>query len=102
MRVNLHTEHHLEFLSLTDAAQARLSLHLSNCHIVENHMSRLSYHSFIFPAFNLSYQAHAILLLSCHPRVTVMSYFVYKVIMDLSSIDHLCINPIRRIGLVHK
>ena len=25
--------------------------------------------------------------------------FVYKVIRDLESIDHLCINPIRRIGL---
>ena len=28
--------------------------------------------------------------------------FVYKVIKDLESIDHLCINPIRRIGLIHK
>ena len=28
--------------------------------------------------------------------------FVYKVIRDLESIDHLCINPIRRIGLIHK
>ena len=27
--------------------------------------------------------------------------FVYKVIWDLESIDHLCINPIRRIGLIH-
>ena len=33
-------------------------------------------------------------LLSCQPRVTVMSCFVYKVIRDLESIDHLCINPI--------
>ena len=41
MSVNLLTEHHLEFLSLEEAAQARLSLHLSNCHIVGNHMSRL-------------------------------------------------------------
>ena len=41
-------------------------------------------------------------LLSCQPRVTVKSYFVYKVIMDLSSIEHLCINPIHRIGLIHK
>ena len=32
----------------------------------------------------------------------VASYFVYKVIMDLSSIDHMCINPIGRIGLIHK
>ena len=28
--------------------------------------------------------------------------FVYKVIRDLQSIDHLCINPIHRIGLIHK
>ena len=43
-----------------------------------------------------------ICLLSCQPRVTVMSCFVYKVIRDLESIDHLCINPIHRIGLIHK
>ena len=27
-----------------EAAQARLSLHLSKCHIVGNHMSRLNFH----------------------------------------------------------
>ena len=31
----------LEFLSLKEAAQARLCLHLSKCHIVGNHMWRL-------------------------------------------------------------
>ena len=41
-------------------------------------------------------------LLSCQPRVTVTPFFVYKVIRDLYSIDHLCINPILRIGLIHK
>ena len=46
MSVKLLTEYHLEFLSLKEAAQARLSLHLSKCHIVGNHMSRL-----IFPYF---------------------------------------------------
>ena len=40
-------------------------------------------------------------LLSCQPRVTVTSCFVFKVIRDLELIDHLCINPIRRIGLIH-
>ena len=40
-------------------------------------------------------------ILSCQPRVTVTSCFVYKAIRDLESIDHLCINPIRRIGLIH-
>ena len=30
------------------------------------------------------------------------SCFVYKVIRDLELIDHLCINPILRMGLIHK
>ena len=34
----------------------------------------------------------------CPARVTVTSCFVYKVIRDLESVDHLCINPIRRIS----
>ena len=41
MTVKLLTEHHLEFLSLKEAIQAHLSLHLSKGHIVGNHMSRL-------------------------------------------------------------
>ena len=41
--VKLLTEHHLEFLSLMEVAQAGLSLHLSKCHIVGNHMSQLKY-----------------------------------------------------------
>ena len=41
-------------------------------------------------------------VLSCQPRVTVTSCFVYIFIGDLESIDHLCINPIHRIGLIHK
>ena len=41
-------------------------------------------------------------ILSCHPRVIVTSPFAYKVISDLESIDHLCSNHIRRIGLLHK
>ena len=43
MSVKLLTEHNLEFLSLKGGsnAQARLSLHLSKCHIVEDHMLRL-------------------------------------------------------------
>ena len=35
------TKHRLEFLSLKEATQARLSLHLSKCHIAVKHMSRL-------------------------------------------------------------
>ena len=38
------TEHHLEFLSLKKAAQARLSLHLLKYHVVGNHMAWLSHH----------------------------------------------------------
>ena len=41
--VKLLTEQHLEFLSLNEAAQARLSLHLSKCHIAGNHISRPIY-----------------------------------------------------------
>ena len=43
MSVKLLTEHHLEFLSLKEAAQARLSLHVSKCHIVGHPLSRLNY-----------------------------------------------------------
>ena len=43
MTVKRLIEHHLDFLSLKGAAQTRLSLHLSNCHIVWNHMSGLIY-----------------------------------------------------------
>ena len=42
MTHKLLTGHHFEFLSLKkEAAQARLSLHISKCHIVGNHMSWL-------------------------------------------------------------
>ena len=42
MVVKLLTEHHLEFLSYKKAAQVRLSLLLSKCHIVGNLMHRLT------------------------------------------------------------
>ena len=41
MIVKLLTEHHFEFLSLKEAAQARLILHLSKCQIVGNLITRL-------------------------------------------------------------
>ena len=44
MIVKLLTGHNLEFLCLKGVAQAHLSLHLSKCHIVENHMSRFLYY----------------------------------------------------------
>ena len=42
MIIKLLTAHHLEFLSLKEAAEARPSLHLSKCQIVGNLMSRLN------------------------------------------------------------
>ena len=44
MIVKLLTEHHLEFLSLREAAQDRLNLQMSKCHIVGNLMPRLNFH----------------------------------------------------------
>ena len=41
MIVKLQIEHHLEFLSLKEAAEARPSLQASKCHIVGNLMPRL-------------------------------------------------------------
>ena len=43
MTLRLLTKHHLEFLSLKGGSEARMSLHLSKCHIVGNHMSWLIY-----------------------------------------------------------
>ena len=43
MIVKLLTEHHLEFLSLKEAAEARPSLHLSKSQIVGNLLPRLIY-----------------------------------------------------------
>ena len=48
LRVKLLTEDHLDFLSLKGVAQARMSLHLSKCHIVGNHMLRLIYDGYMY------------------------------------------------------
>ena len=45
MTVKLLTDPHFRFLSLNEAAQARVSLHLSKYHIVGNLMPRLNCHS---------------------------------------------------------
>ena len=45
MIVKLLTKHHLEFLSLKEAAEARPSLHLLKCQIVGNLMPRLNYNT---------------------------------------------------------
>ena len=39
--IKILTEHHLEFLSLKGATQARPNLHLSKCHIVTVQMSMM-------------------------------------------------------------
>ena len=78
-------------LLLTSFRQFR---HTNRCTILFAHLSE---------QFNSGIQRLTrCLLLSCQPRVTVISCFVYKVIRDLQLIDHLCINPICRIGLIHK
>ena len=56
MSVKLLTEHHLEFLSLKQAAQDRLSLHLSKCHIVGNHMPWLKYATRYFGTYRIDEQ----------------------------------------------
>ena len=55
MSVKLLTEHHWEFLRLKEAAQARLSLHLSKYHIVGNHMSWLIYIRNLM-SYNITFQ----------------------------------------------
>ena len=47
MTVKLKTEHLLELLSLREAAQALLSLHLSKCHIVGIWKSLVAAHMFM-------------------------------------------------------
>ena len=43
MSVKLLTKHHLEFLSLKGGCTAHMSLHLSKCQIVGNHMAGLKF-----------------------------------------------------------
>ena len=45
MNIKLLNEHNLEVLSLKEGYKARLSVFISKCHIVGNHMSRLTCHS---------------------------------------------------------
>ena len=55
----------------------------------------------IYPVWIKSNRQYITDLLSCQSRVTV-TCFVYKVITDLESIDHLCIDPILWIGSICK
>ena len=54
MTVKLLTQLYCKFEVSKGAAQARLSLHLSKCHIVGNHMSRLIYVLFLSKMFQRS------------------------------------------------
>ena len=45
MNVEILSEHHLEFVSLKVNAEARMSLHMSKCHIVGNLMHWLNYNN---------------------------------------------------------
>ena len=47
MTVKLLTEQHLEFQASKEAAEARPSLHMSKCHIVENLLHWLIYVSLL-------------------------------------------------------
>ena len=63
MTVKIPTEHYLELLSLKRGYTGRLSLFMSKCHIVGNHMSRLNYNKAhemdeIFYVFALSVSVH--------------------------------------------
>ena len=60
MIVKLLTEHHLEFLSIKDAAETRPSLHMSKCHIVENLM-----HWLIINSFSCMHRIKAYHLIPC-------------------------------------
>ena len=54
MSIKLQIEHDFEFLSLKEATQARLSLHLSKCHIVRNRTFIL----FVFPKIQFPFNSH--------------------------------------------
>ena len=74
-----------------------MSTRKSTKHSIDPHSLNSAFVVRSFGNYNLM-----IHVLSCQPRVTVTSCFVYEVIRDLLSIDHLRINPIRRIGLILK
>ena len=86
MTVKLLAEHQLRFLSLMEAAQARLNLNLSKCHIVGNHMSRLNF------AYNHFYSMQHVLLFRgardqsfglCFPLFPYIVYARGKVLVRL-------------------
>ena len=77
MSVKLLNEHHFEL----EATQARLSLHLSKCHIVGNHMSGLKL-SWINPVtsmyFHVEWKAIWILISWLLRSHMIWTYTVFK------------------------
>ena len=71
MNIKLLTEHHLEFLSLKEVAQACLSLFMSKCHIAGNHMSRLIYFSINWSG--LVYKLLNCLVFFCEPEKLILA-----------------------------
>ena len=78
-----------------EAAQARLSLHLSKCHIVENHMTRLIY---MFMIFNCLPKSKINSLLYCdflHIYFLTQSAKVIKAVL-IAFIQHVCVGGISK------
>ena len=81
MSVKLQTEHYLEFLSLKEAAQARLSLHMSKlphcwksrvvAHLLIVGGKRRTFRLLRMYILGKSVPDLHLRLLSCRPRVTV-------------------------------
>ena len=67
MCVKLLTEHHFEFLSLKEAAQVHLSLHMSKNHIVGNHIAWLMFCLCILAGVRMKYPSCYILLVDPAP-----------------------------------
>ena len=86
MSVKLLTEHQLEFLSLQEAAQARLSLHLSKFHIVGNHML---WQIYFFSWLDTNFGTHGEVCLLCiNGFVTINIYSTLeKTLYGVASIN---------------
>ena len=81
MSVKPLTEHNLEFLSLKrGSAQAHLSLHLSNCHIVGNHMRRLNFNEFC--SFSADGPVNSLIKANCKSRYCVHELFGFDILLD--------------------
>ena len=92
MIIKLLTEHHLEFLSLKEAAEARPSQHLSKCQIVGILMPRLksSLHSLtccLVPQWLLPLRPHSRLMISFFSKSTSSEHYFGKTITVSNGLD---------------